>query len=685
MKKKLMTLAIVSAMLLSSAGQVFAADEASAPPEPPAQGQNGMSTPPEKPDGESPSGGEMAGERPSELGEKVSFSDVADDAWYAEYVKYLAMRGIMTGKDGAFNPDTVTTRAEYVNAIYKAAGSPDSAAENPFNDIADDAEYAKAVSWAYENGIAQGNGDGTFSPDDSLTREMAMTFLYRAFSVLKLTADEPEADVLGDFADSASVSEWARTPMEALVNMGIINGDNGNLKPQTALVNSEVAAMLYRALGGDNKDRLGGQPADGQTPPDMPGGSVPGGAPGGAPGGFGGSTEVTNGTAATTISEDSSITGETYTSTGDDENALRIDGANVTLSGITVNKTGGSTSNTENGDFYGQNAGLLALNGADVTITDSEFNTTQQNGNAVFSYGEGTTVTISNSTIRTSADNSGGIQTTGGGTTKAYDLDVETKGNSSAAIRSDRGGGTVVVDGGSYTTNGTGSPAVYSTADITVSNATLAANNSEGIVVEGKNKVTLNNCVLTGNMQETYKDGTENIHNVMLYQSMSGDADVGTSSFTAKDGSITAKSGDMFYVTNTSSVISLENVALTLANETLLTVEGNSSSRGWGTAGANGGQLTFNASNQKLEGAVTVDTISTLAFNLSNNSDFTGTINIVDNSAGGTAVDNNAVVTIDEGSTWTLTGDCAITSLTNNGTINFNGHTITLADGTVLK
>ena len=187
---------------------------------------------------------------------------------------------------------------------------------------------------------------------------------------------------------------------------------------------------------------------------------------------------------------------------------------------------------------------------------------------------------ISDSTIRTTGDCSGGIQTTGGGTTNASNLDVETQGNSSAAIRSDRGGGTVHVDGGTYVTNGTGSPAVYSTADISVSDATLTANNSEGIVVEGKNSVSLTDCKLTGNMTGTYQDDSENIHNIMIYQSMSGDAEVGEASFTAEGGSITAKSGDMFYVTNTDCTISLKNVAFKLANEVFLRVEGNSSGRG---------------------------------------------------------------------------------------------------------
>lgn len=408
---------------------------------------------------------------------------------------------------------------------------------------------------------------------------------------------------------------------------------------------------------------------------------------GGKSGGFGGSSQVTQGSSANTISESGTYTDVTYTSTGDDENALRVDGATVTLDGITVDKSAGATSNTENGDFYGVNAALLATNGANVTITNATVTSSAQNGNGVFSYGTGTTVNISESMITTTADNSGGIQTTGGGTTNAANLTVETSGNSSAAIRSDRGGGTVNVDGGSYTSNGVNSPAVYSTADITVKNAALTANNSEALVIEGQNSITLENCTVTGDMSDSGTSADENLHNVMIYQSMSGDAEVGTSSFSMTGGSLTGKSGDLFYITNTHSVISLSGVALSNEDTTanLMTIAGNSASHGWGTAGKNGAQVEFTADAQVLNGDITVDSISTLDLTLKNGSAFTGTINIVDNADGGTAVADNAVVTIEKGCTWTLTGDCTLTSLTNNGTINFNGHTITLADGTILR
>lgn len=374
-----------------------------------------------------------------------------------------------------------------------------------------------------------------------------------------------------------------------------------------------------------------------------------------AGGGFGGSGQVTNGTAVTTIAEEKSVDSESYSSDGNDENALRVDGADVTLKNIAVQKTKGNSSNTENGDFYGQNAGLLVLNGSNATIEGGTFQTDAVNGNAVFCYGEGTTVNISDAKIRTGKNNSGGIQTTGGGTINAANLDVQTEGNSAAAIRSDRGGGTVRVSRGKYVTNGTGSPAVYCTADIRVEDAVLLANASEGIVVEGKNSVSLKNCDVTGKMSNTYQgDSDENIHCIMLYQSMSGDASVGESVFSAEGGSITSQAGDLFYITNTDSRISLKNVKLTLDNDIFLRVEGNSSSRGWGTEGANGGDVTLKADSQKIEGNILVDDISSLDYSLSNGSDYQGSIN-PDGTAG------KVEVTLDTGSTWTLTGDSYIT------------------------
>ena len=415
----------------------------------------------------------------------------------------------------------------------------------------------------------------------------------------------------------------------------------------------------------------------GQQPPVKPGS-----------GGFGGSGTINQGTSANTIDSDENKKDENYISTGDDENALRVKGAKVSLEDIEINKTGGSTSNTEDGDFYGMNAGLLATDKATVNIKNAKVKTTAQNGNGVFSYGEGTTVNISDSEIYTTNDNSGGIQTTGGATMNAKNLNVKTEGNSSAAIRSDRGGGKVNVDGGEYVSKGYNSPAIYSTADITVKNANLKAENSEALVIEGQNSITLENTKVEGNMSDDKGSSSDtNVHNVMIYQSMSGDAEVGKSVFNMKEGILTNNNGDLIYVTNTTSEITLENVKIENNDQDgrLLAVLGNDASHGWGTAGSNGGNVTLKAKDQKLDGKIEVDTISTLNLTLSGSTVFNGTVNIVDNLENGESVENNAEVTVEEYAVWNLTGDVKISKLNNKGKINFNGYKITLTDGTVIS
>ncbi len=404
---------------------------------------------------------------------------------------------------------------------------------------------------------------------------------------------------------------------------------------------------------------------------------------GGFPGGFGGASSFVEGESANTISDDGTYSEVTYSSTGDDENALLVDGGEVTFDSITVEKNGGSSSNTENGDFYGVNAALLVKDGADVTITNSYISSSAQNGNGVFSYGDRTVVTIVESTISTTEDNSGGIQTTGGGTTYAYDLAVTTEGNSSAAIRSDRGGGTVFVSGGTYTSEGYNSSAVYSTADITIENAELSALNSEALVIEGKNSIALTNCIVSGNMSDTKgTSSSENVHNIMIYQSMSGDADVGLSTFSSEGGSITGRNGDMFYITNTSAEITLKNVEIENEDEDgyLFNITGNSGERGWGKSGENGADATVVLENEVIEGTIRVDTISSLNLTLSGNTTFTGSIVIDENSEGGSASSDNVCVTIEPGSVWVLNGDSYVSQILNNGTIDYNGYTLTILD-----
>ena len=672
LKKKITTL-LITATLLTSVMPAAFADTTEQPPQMPTQSQGEQ--PPAKPDGDQSDGEQPPqmpnGEQPQgDMNVSIPFTDVASDAWYYNVVSQAYGKGLISGmSDTEFSPESSVTGAQLIMMLYRADG-------NTVSEQTSGNWYDEAVDWAKEKSIISDNNGWTFDTNADLTREQMMLLLY---NYLQYKGNDLSAlDDLSSYTDSSEISAYAENAVKALVGKGIIEGDGETLRPLSSLTRAETAVILINAVDSGN-------PGGNQGGMQLPSGNMPGGN---APGGFGGSGTVTQGTSATTITEDGTYSSTSYSSTGDDENALRVDGATVTLDSVTVDKSAGSSSNTEDGDFYGQNAALLATNGANVTIKNATVNSSAQNGNGIFSYGAGTTVNVSDSTITTTADNSGGIQTTGGGTTNATNLTVNTSGNSAAAIRSDRGGGTVVVDKGTYTSNGYNSPAVYSTADITVSNATLTANNSESLVIEGKNSIKLNNCDVLGNMSSTEGSSSdENVHSVMIYQSMSGDAEVGTSEFDMTGGSLTGNNGDMFYITNTHSIINLSNVDITNKNADayLMCVTGNSAARGWGKAGANGAQVEFTASNQTLNGDIAVDTVSTLNMTLTDSSDFTGTINIIDNAQNGTAVDNNAVVTIDSDSTWTLTGNCTVTSLENNGTINFNGHTITLADGTVLS
>lgn len=426
-----------------------------------------------------------------------------------------------------------------------------------------------------------------------------------------------------------------------------------------------------------------GSPPDGAPGGTPPSGSPPDGAPGGTPPGGGSSANVSY-SGATTISSGETQLDMTYSSTSADENALLVDTSDsVTITNPTVTKSGDSDGG-DSCNFYGINSGITVKGGGTVTITGGTVEATATGANGVFSYGgnggqngangDGTTVIIKDTVINTTGDNGGGIMTTGGGIMQAENLTITTSGRSSAAIRTDRGGGTVTVTGGSYTTSGLGSPAIYSTADITVSDATLVSNLSEGVCIEGKNSVTINNSDLTANNTQMNGNATF-LDSIMIYQSMSGDADSGTSSFTMNGGTLTSKSGHVFHVTNTNAIINLSGV--TIKNEDSSNVLLSVCDDGW-----SGSQniATFNASGQILNGNILVGDNSTLTLNLTNSSAFTGTVSGEITNAKGTTVSSEVgtvSVTLDDTSKWSLTADTYISEFNGNAAnvIN-NGYTL---------
>lgn len=398
----------------------------------------------------------------------------------------------------------------------------------------------------------------------------------------------------------------------------------------------------------------------------------------------GGSSAPTSYTAANTYTEDTEVSGEAFTSTGTDENAILVEeGANVSLSDITLSRESSDSTGGDNSSFYGVGAGILALNG-NLTITDSTIETDAAGAAGAFAYGDGN-VAVSDTTISTKQDTSGGIHVAGGGTMTAKNLTVTTEGASSAAIRSDRGGGTMDVTGGSYTSNGSGSPAVYCTADISIADAILTATGSEAVCIEGLNSLTLKNCDLTGDMPENEQNDCT--WTVILYQSMSGDSEVGNSTFSMTGGSLTSQNGGLFYTTNTESTFYISDVTLNNSDsdDFLLKCTGNSNARGWGTAGANGADCKFTADTQTMEGSIIWDSISTLDVSLTNDSVWTGAF-VQDESNAGNGGDGYANLSVDSSSTWLVTGDSTLSSLSCAGTIqDAKGNTVTIqgTDGTV--
>ena len=403
-------------------------------------------------------------------------------------------------------------------------------------------------------------------------------------------------------------------------------------------------------------------------PPDGPGGM----------GGPGSSNGIAEYTAVNEITDDTNLSNENYNSENADENAVLVSGdIDVSISDSKITKTGDSDGG-DSTSFYGTNSGIIAKDGANLTLKNMQISTSAKGANGVFSYGgsattnnssnDGTTVTINDSTITTTEDNSGGIMTTGGGTMNASNLTINTAGTSSAAIRSDRGGGTVNVDGGTYTTTGQGSPTIYSTADISVKNAKLISKASEGIVIEGKNSVSIENCELTDNNNKLNGQSTT-YKNVFLYQSMSGDAANGEATFTAKNSTINTEKGDSFYVTNTTATISLNGNEITNSDATgnFLRIQKDS----WGKSGSNGGDVTLVMENQKAEGNIVVDEISSLDMSMKNSSVYSGTIN-------GSNEAKEINLTVDKSSKITLTSDSYVSSLEDEDStysnIDFNGY-----------
>lgn len=367
---------------------------------------------------------------------------------------------------------------------------------------------------------------------------------------------------------------------------------------------------------------------------------------------------------------------DTYKSTTQDESSILVqNGGNASITNAEVNKESGDSSNVENSEFYGVNAGILVTENSESTIKNTNINTNAKGANAVFSTGTNSKIYISDSKITTSKDSSRGLDATYGGYIEADNVEITTNGDSCATLATDRGEGTVIAKNSNLTTNGSGSPVIYSTGDISIENTTGNATGAQMVVVEGKNTATVNNSTL----ECSGKGNRNNVDNcgIMLYQSMSGDALEGTATFNASNSNLTISedsdyysSAPFFFITNTKSEINLENNTLKYGSNLLLKIAGTSE---WEKNGSNGGDVTLNATNQELEGDIEVDSISSLVLNLKENSTLKSAIN-TNNEA------KNIELNIDSTSKLTLTGNTYVTTLNDEDTsysnIDFNGYTL---------
>ena len=397
-----------------------------------------------------------------------------------------------------------------------------------------------------------------------------------------------------------------------------------------------------------------------------------------------------------------------HTETGD-ENAVLVENAGILkLADSLINKTGDTQTTGDDADFYGVNSAVLVNSDGQAEITNVEIETNSKGSNGIFvtngassgdsaqggapdaggqapdsqgsseSASGSAEATIKNVKITTHSDKSRGLDATYAGKITAENVIINTDGQSCAALATDRGEGEVSVTNSEINTgvskqSGRGSPLIYSTGEITVENTKGTAYVSQIACIEGKNSISLSNCDLTGYGEGNRQDGSEyvDLGGVFIYQSMSGDADVGTSTFNAtnsnlkisEDSSVYSEA-PMFHITNTACVINLENTALSFGSNIFLEASGQNQ---WGTTGSNGGSVELNTNNEDINGNVIVDSISSLTWNMQNTK-FSGAIN----STGTTDV------VIDSGSTWTLTGDSNVSSLELNGNIEYGDYTLTV-------
>lgn len=186
----------------------------------------------------------------------LSFQDTAPTDWFYPYVQAVCARGLFTGAgDGQFQPDTTTSRAMMATILWRMAGEPTPDYLTPFSDVETGNWYMDAVRWAKQSGVVNGYDDGSFGPDDSITREQLALMLYR-FAQIQGVADDAGPDVSLSFDDGDTVSPWAVEAVRWCVAKGLLTGKPGQaddsntfglrFDPQGPATRAETAAVTAR-------------------------------------------------------------------------------------------------------------------------------------------------------------------------------------------------------------------------------------------------------------------------------------------------------------------------------------------------------------------------------------------------------------------------------------------------------
>ena len=356
------------------------------------------------------------------------------------------------------------------------------------------------------------------------------------------------------------------------------------------------------------------------------------------------------------------VTGKEFNEYEDDRIAEALKD-NVKVSNIKIMKTGNSSSLRES-DIYGKNAGIIANNKINAQISNSKIKTEGKGSSGIVATEDGTILKVENTQIETKEERSRGIVATDSAKIEANNVNVITRGYKASGVAIDFMYGEIELSDSEITTNGIDSVPIYSVGKITAKNSTLISNNAECVVIDGNNKVELENVIAVAGKKRGI---------ALYYTGPKTKGDI-IGKITVTGGSLDVKDGPVIYVTNTTAEINLSNVNIKSNSNIFLQAKIDTDdelSQEGTIEKALGGKVILKAENQIIKGDILLDNESTLNMNLSSNSIYNGKVN-------GDKTGKEIKITIDETSKWQLTGDSYITVLDNedisNSNIDLNGY-----------